>query len=163
AFKASEQASGTFTPFPLEFSAQYGGDGTRHYPAEAHAESSMSLYALPLPPPQMQSTVTPPEVNITQGSSATVRISIKPMVEQWDVTHLNPYLDRLPCGITYEMVQVSDNDTSSTTHPAVFDFVLKAASYSQEGRYYVGVEQNGTNNQVDREVGTFILNTLKTK
>ncbi|MDE1766845.1 MAG: hypothetical protein KGI27_11330 [Thaumarchaeota archaeon] len=162
AYLAREKASGSFSPFPLTFTALYPGDLETYFPASAIATSSESLIAVPFPPPQLESTVTPSQVNVTQGSSASIQISVRPMIESWNVTHMNLYLDQLPCGISYEISQASDNDTSSVTHPAVFNVTLKAAPYSPEGTYFVGMEQNGTNSMVSRDAaGTFSLNVLK--
>ncbi|MDE1763901.1 MAG: hypothetical protein KGH88_06620 [Thaumarchaeota archaeon] len=164
AYLARERASGSFSPFPLTFFALYHGDNDTYFPASANATSYESLTAIPFPPPQLESTVTPSQVNVTQGSSAHIQISVRPMIESWNVAHMNLYLDRLPCGTSYEISQASDNDTSSVTHPAVFDVTLRAAPYSPEGTYFVGMDQNGTNSMVSRDAaGTFGLNVLKMK
>ena len=160
-FLANEKNSGSFGPYNLTFSAIYAGDGNNHYPVGANATSSMYLMAIPLPPPQFEATVTPSQVNVTQGSSSNIQISVRPMIEQWDVTHMNLYLERLLCGISYQVAQASDNNTSSTTHPAIFNVSLNATTYSPEGTYFIGMVQNGTNTLVEKNIGTFTLNVVK--
>lgn len=160
AFLANEKNSGSFGPFNLTFSAHFAGD-SNHDPTTAQATSSMYLIAIPFPPPMIETTVTPSQVNITQGSSANIQISARPMIEQWDVSHMNLSLQGLPCGASYHVSQVSDNDTSSTTHPAVFNVNLDTATYSPEGTYFVGMVQNGTNPLITKDIGTFTLNVLK--
>jgi hypothetical protein len=74
---------------------------------------------------------------------------------------MNFSLQGVPCGVYYQVSQVSDNNTSSTTHPAVFNVNLDTATYSPEGTYFVGLVQNGTNPLVAKDIGTFTLKVLK--
>lgn len=149
-------------PAVLQFDARYLGD-ENHNPSSSVAYSDLYLYAVPLAPSQYDATVLPQEVNVTKSFGiAQIQVSVKPTFKDSEVSHMKLYLDRLPCGMeNYDIKQISDNDTASLTHPAIFNFTMYPGAYTPPGKYFIFISQNPSSlGESDLDVGGFILNVL---
>jgi hypothetical protein len=151
-------------PATLQFDASYLGD-QNHYAASATAYSYLYLYAVPLAPPQYDTTVLPQEVNVTQGYGPTkFQVSVKSMIKDFDEPHMKLHLERLPCGIDYQIARISDNDTSSITHPAIFNFTMYVSGSTPPGKYFLLISHDTSDrgkSYIESDVGGFVLNVLK--
>ena len=95
----------------LNFQTRYFGD-SNHNPANASAISYLNFYAVPLAPTQYDTGVYPSDqINMTQGNSAQFHITVKPFFKYWEVGHMKLNLQRMPCGISYHISPVDNNDS----------------------------------------------------
>lgn len=163
-FKQREESSGHYDAANLLFSAAYAGDDN-HTAISTTRTSSMYLFAIPFPPPQYDTRLYPSsQINVTQGDSAEFKITVKPLSKYWEVGHMKLNLQRTPCGLSYRISPVNNNDSVLVNNTASFDVVLDTASYTQPGKYWMSITQDtsGLNNQsIDSNLGAFNLNVLK--
>ena len=159
--KMMEQ-SGVHDAMNLNIFASYLGDES-HNAANATAQSYLYLWALPLPPQFYDTNVTPSQINLTAGKYTTFQVSVKPFVAYDGIPHMKLHLGRLPCGVSYNDILASDNDTASTSHPAIFNFTVYADSQTLSGKYFLDVNQNPVINRqyIGTNVGGLVLNVLK--
>ncbi|MDE1863555.1 MAG: exo-alpha-sialidase [Thaumarchaeota archaeon] len=163
AFAALDQTRTSHGPPLLQFYTTYGGD-ISHYGTNATAYLPFYLYAVPLAPAQFDTTIVPSQVNVTKGfGPASFQVSVSPIIKEFGEPHMKLYLDRLPCGMeNYDVKMVSDNDTSSVTHPAVFNFTMYAGSSTPTGRYFITISHIPSETSRSwPDVGSFTLNVLK--
>ncbi len=150
-------------PAVLQFDARYSGD-ENHNSTSSTAYSYLYLYAVPLAPSQYDTSVLPQEVNVSKSFGiAQIQVSVKTTTfKDSEVSHMKLYLDRLPCGMeNYEIKRISDNDTASLTHPAIFNFTMYPGAFTPPGRYSILISQNPSSlGESDLDVGGFILNVL---
>ena len=148
----------------LNFQTRYFGD-SNHNPANASAISYLNFYAVPLAPTQYDTGVYPSDqINMTQGNSAQFHITVKPFFKYWEVGHMKLNLQRMPCGISYHISPVDNNDSVLVNNTASFDVVLNSTSYTPSGKYWISIDQDlsGINEpNIDSNVGAFFLNVLK--
>lgn len=163
AFAELDKTRFSHVPAILEFNVSYLGD-QNHNPASSTSYSYLYLYAVPLAPSKYDTSVLPQEINITKSFGvAQIQVSVKPTFKDSEVTHMKLYLDGLPCGMDhYEIKRISDNDTASLAHPAIFNFTMYPGGYTPLGKYFVLISQNPNSiGGSDLDVGGFIINILQ--
>ena len=148
----------------LNFQTQYFGD-RNHNPANASAISYLGFYAVPLAPAQYDTEVYPSNpINVTQGDSAQFHMTVKPFSKYWEVDHMKLNLQRMPCGLSYHILPVDNNDSVLVNNTASFDVILNTTSYTPSGKYWISIDQDlfGINEpNIGGNVGAFDLNVLK--
>ena len=148
----------------LNFQTQYFGD-SNHNPANASAVSYLGFYAVPLAPAQYDTEVYPSnQINVTQGDSAQFHITVKPFSKYWKVGHMKLNLQRMPCGLSYDISPIDNNDSVLVNNTASFDVVLNSTSYTPSEKYWISIDQDlsGINKpNIGSNIGAFFLNVLK--
>lgn len=148
----------------LNFQTRYLGD-SNHDPANASAISYLGFYAVPLAPAQYDTEVYPSnQINVTQGDSVQFHMTIKPFSKYWEVDHMKLNLQRMPCGLSYHILPVDNNDSVLVNNTASFDVILNTTSYTPSGKYWISIDQDlsGINeSNIGGNVGAFNLNVLK--
>jgi hypothetical protein len=152
------------TSIELNFQTQYFGDGN-HNPVNASASSYLYLYAIPIPPEQYDTMIYPSsQINVTQGDSTQFHLTVKPFSKDWEVEHMKLNLQGTPCGLSYHISPVDNNDSVLVNNTASFDVVLNTTSYTPSGKYWISVDQDmsGINEpNIGGNVGAFDLNVVK--
>ncbi|HYL65792.1 MAG TPA: hypothetical protein VEU72_01410 [Nitrosopumilaceae archaeon] len=148
----------------LTFQTQYFGD-SNHNPVNASAGSYLGFYAVPLAPSQYNTSLSPSsEINITQGNFTQFHVTVKPFSKYWEVQHMKLNLQRTPCGLSYHISPVDNNDSVLVNNTASFDVVLNTTSYTPSGKYWISIDQDVSGisePNIGAEVGAFDLNVLK--
>jgi hypothetical protein len=152
------------TSTELNFQTQYFGD-SNHNPTNASASSYLYLYAVPVAPMQYDTMLYPSDqINVTQGNSTQFHLTVKPFSKYWEVEHMKLNLQGTPCGFSYHISPVDNNNSVLVNNTASFDVVLNTTSYTPSGKYWIAIDQNmsGINEpNIGAEVGAFDLNVLK--
>src|SRR5574340_164036 len=163
AFAELDKTRFSHVPAILQFDVNYLGD-ENHNPASSTSYSYLYLYAVPLAPSKYDTSILSQEINVTKSFGvAQIQVSVKPIFKDSEVSHMKLYLGGLPFGrCYYEIKRISNNDTASLTHPAIFNFTMHLGGYTPLGKYFVLVSQNPNSiGGSDLDVGGFILNILQ--
>lgn len=148
----------------LDFEAQYLGDANQN-PANASAGSYLSFYLPPIAPPSYDTKVYPSyQINMTQGSFTLVHLTVKSYTKYSEVAHMKLNLHQIPCGLSYRISSVGNNDSTLANNTASFDMFLNTEGYTPPGKYWISIDQDLTDASklhIDTGVGAFILNISK--
>lgn len=156
------EQKGVLDGMNLRVVANYPGD-ENHDAVNATKQSYLYLWALPLPPPNYQTTISPSVLNVTQGYPIDFELMVKPFTTYSNVDVMKLSVERIPCGVTDTISYNKGDDRVSTDHPGIFNVTLNTSSYTPTGTYWIMITQDTSglsNPNIDHDITEFALKVL---
>ncbi len=126
----------------LRFTAKYAGNED-HKSAHRTKISTLYLFPVPLIAPSYETSVSPSTIQVEQGKTVEFQVKVKPLSNEVEVEHMSPYIERLPCGVSYGFRDAPFEDSKvSLDHAGIFKISLHAEKYAKPGTYFLELVQD---------------------
>lgn len=156
------EQKGVLDGMNLRVVANYSGN-ENHGATNVTKQSYLYLWALPLPPPNYQTTISPSVLNVTQEYPIHFELMVKPFTTYSNVDMMKLSVGQMPCGVTDAISYNKGDDRVSTDHPGIFNVTLNTSSYTPTGTYWIMITQNTSglsNPNIDHDITEFALKVL---
>jgi hypothetical protein len=121
--------------YTLKITTAYLGDEI-HNPVNDTKSAVVYFTLFPVPPPYYVSSTNPAVIQVKQGESASLKLSVKYLTGS-PVGPMDMTVQRLPCGVTYTIP--TSNDTSGN---GTFNISIQTQDYTRIGKYSLDVIQD---------------------
>lgn len=120
--------------YTLKITSAYLGDET-HDAVNGTKSAVVYFQLFPIPPPFYVSSTNPPVIQVKQGDSASLKLSVTHLTGG-PVGPMELTVQRLPCGITYAI------PSNAASNNGTFNISIATQDYTHVGKYYLDVIQD---------------------